>query len=112
MNLPNCPECEAEYTYEDGVMYICPSCGHEWPKDQNLDDSLIRDMNGHILTDGDSVIVAKDLKIKGSSSIVKVGTKVKNIRLIDPEANADHDIACKIPGIGALKLKSNRVKKA
>ena len=112
MNLPNCPECDSEYTYEDSDMFICPSCGHEWPKNQELDDSLIRDMNGHILNNGDSVIVAKDLKIKGSSSVVKVGTKVKNIRLIDPEANADHDIDCKIPGLGALKLKSKRVKKA
>jgi len=112
MTLPKCPECDSEYTYEDGDMFVCPSCGHEWPKDESLDESLVRDMNGHILNSGDSVIVAKDLKIKGSSSVVKVGTKVKNIRLIDPAENADHDIDCKIPGLGGLKLKSKHVKKS
>ncbi len=112
MSLPNCPQCKAEYTYEDGEMYVCPSCGHEWPQDPSLDESLVRDMNGHILIAGDSVIVTKDLKIKGSSSVVKVGTKVKNIRLIDPAQNADHDIDCNIPGLGGLKLKSKHVKKA
>jgi len=112
MTLPKCPECDSEYTYEDGEMFTCPSCGHEWPKDESLDESLVRDMNGNILKSGDSVIVAKDLKIKGSSSVVKVGTKVKNIRLIDPAENADHDIDCKIPGLGGLKLKSRHVKKS
>ena len=112
MTLPNCPECKAEYTYEDGEMFVCPSCGHEWPKDESHDESLVRDMNGNILNNGDSVIVAKDLKIKGSSSVVKVGTKVKNIRLIDPNQNADHDIDCKIPKLGGLKLKSKHVKKS
>ena len=112
MTLPNCPECNAEYTYEDGEMFVCPSCGYEWPKDESLDESLVRDMNGNILNNGDSVVVAKDLKIKGSSSVVKVGTKVKNIRLIDPNQNADHDIDCKIPKLGGLKLKSKHVKKS
>ena len=98
MTLPNCPECDSEYTYEDGEMFVCPSCGHEWSKDESLDDTLVRDM--------------KDLKIKGSSSVVKVGTKVKKIRLIDPAENADHDIDCKIPGLGGLKLKSKHVTKA
>jgi len=112
MILPKCPECDAEYTYEDGEMFVCPSCGHEWPKDDSFNEDLVRDMNGHILNSGDSVIVTKDLKIKGSSSVVKVGTKVKNIRLIDPEQNADHDIDCKISGLGGLKLKSKHVKKA
>jgi len=112
MTLPNCPECDSEYTYEDGEMFVCPSCGHEWSKDESLDDTLVRDMNGKILNSGDSVIVKKDLKIKGSSSVVKVGTKVKKIRLIDPAENADHDIDCKIPGLGGLKLKSKHVTKA
>jgi len=112
MTLPKCPECDSEYTYEDGEMFVCPSCGHEWPKDESRDESLVRDMNGHILNTGDSVTVTKDLKIKGSSSVVKVGTKVKKIRLIDPAENADHDIDCKIPGLGGLKLKSKHVKKA
>jgi len=112
MILPNCPECDSEYTYEDGEMFVCPSCGHEWPKDESLDEALVRDMNGNILNNGDSVIVKKDLKIKGSSSVVKVGTKVKKIRLIDPAENADHDIDCKIPGLGGLKLKSKHVTKA
>jgi len=112
MTLPKCPECAAEYTYEDGEMFVCPSCGHEWSQDESLDETLVRDMNGHILTSGDSVIVKKDLKIKGSSSVVKVGTKVKNIRLIDPAENADHDIDCKIPGLGGLKLKSKHVAKS
>lgn len=113
MSLPNCPECNSEYSYEDGEMYVCPECGHEWSKDsaEEDDQDIIKDMNGNILNDGDSVTVTKDLKIKGSSSVVKVGTKVK-IRLIDPAQNADHDIDCKIPGLGGIKLKSKHVKKA
>lgn len=109
--LPNCPKCNSEYTYEDGNMYICPECAHEWSKDAadaGVDDaSVIMDSNGNILQDGDTVSVIKDLKVKGSSSVVKVGTKVKNIRLVD----GDHDIDCKIDGIGAMKLKSEFVKK-
>lgn len=110
--LPNCIECNSEYTYEDGIMYVCPECGHEWSKDAvdtNADDELIvKDSNGNQLKDGDSVTVIKTLKVKGSSSDIKAGTKVKNIRLV----SGDHDIDCKIDGIGAMKLKSQFVKKA
>ncbi|MFH1657742.1 zinc ribbon domain-containing protein YjdM [Ferribacterium limneticum] len=109
--LPNCPKCKSEYTYEDGTNYVCPECAHEWSKDAGESTEQARvwkDANGNVLQDGDSVTVIKDLKIKGSSSVVKVGTKVKNIRLID----GDHDIDCKIDGIGAMQLKSEFVKKA
>ena len=110
--LPKCPQCSSEYAYEDGGMYVCPECAHEWSKDAAADSSeqkrVWRDANGNELQDGDSVTVIKDLKIKGSSSVVKVGTKVKNIRLVD----GDHDIDCKIDGIGAMQLKSEFVKKA
>jgi len=110
-NLPNCPKCDSEYTYEDGNILICPECSHEWSASATSDSSEtsdgIRDANGNILQDGDTVTVIKDLKVKGSSSVVKVGTKVKNIRLVD----GDHDIDCKIDGIGAMKLKSQFVKK-
>ncbi len=111
-SLPNCPKCNSEYTYEDGDQYICPECAHEWPKNaatESADDAkVIRDANGNVLQDGDTITVIKDLKVKGSSLVVKVGTKVKNIRLVD----GDHDIDCKIDGIGAMKLKSEFVKKA
>ncbi len=110
--LPKCPKCSSEYTYEDGSMYVCPECAHEWSQDAAADNAeqkrVWRDANGNELQDGDSVTVIKDLKIKGSSSVVKVGTKVKNIRLVD----GDHDIDCKIDGIGAMQLKSEFVKKA
>jgi protein PhnA len=110
-NLPNCPQCNSEFTYEDGAMYICPECAHEWPQvatEANAEDArIIRDANGNVLQDGDTITVIKDLKVKGSSLVVKVGTKVKNIRLVD----GDHDIDCKIDGIGAMKLKSEFVKK-
>jgi protein PhnA len=109
--LPNCPKCKSSYTYEDGEMYVCPECGNEWSKteiDTGADVILVKDANGNILADGDSVTVIKDLKVKGSSSVVKVGTKVKNIRLVE----GDHNIDCKIDGIGAMKLKSEFVKKA
>jgi protein PhnA len=108
-NLPKCPNCSEDHTYEDAAMLICPMCGHEWPKDGSADSTgaLVRDANGNVLADGDSVVVIKDLKVKGSSAVVKVGTKVKNIRLVD----GDHDIDCKIPGIGAMGLKSEFVKK-
>lgn len=107
--LPNCPKCASEYTYADGVLFICPECGHEWSADEPSSDqeSGIRDANGNPLQDGDTVTVIKDLKVKGSSLVVKVGTKVKNIRLV----SGDHDIDCKIDGIGAMKLKSEFVKK-
>ena len=110
-NLPNCPKCGSEYTYEDGAMYICPECGNEWSQDagteSSSDERVIKDANGNVLQDGDTVTVIKDLKVKGSSLVVKVGTKVKNIRLVD----GDHDIDCKIDGIGAMQLKSEFVKK-
>lgn len=112
-SLPKCPQCSSEFTYEDGSMYICPECAHEWPKDAAATESteerrVIRDANGNELNDGDTVTVIKDLKVKGSSLVVKVGTKVKNIRLVD----GDHDIDCKIDGIGPMGLKSEFVKKA
>lgn len=109
--LPNCPKCQSEYTYEDGLLYVCPECANEWPqqetKDPVEDEPVIKDANGNILQDGDSITVIKDLKVKGTSLVVKVGTKVKNIRLVD----GDHDIDCKISGIGPMKLKSEFVKK-
>ncbi len=109
-DLPNCPKCNSEYTYEDGTLFVCPECSYEWTKEsQDLENEskVIRDVNGNILTDGDSVTVIKDLKVKGSSSVVKIGTKVKNIRLVE----GDHDIDCKIDGFGAMSLKSKFVKK-
>ncbi|MFU8785175.1 zinc ribbon domain-containing protein YjdM [Aliidiomarina sp.] len=108
--LPNCPNCGSEYTYEDGMMYVCPECAHEWSKVASEDTDAIqvkRDANGNELADGDTVTVIKDLKVKGSSLVVKVGTKVKNIRLVE----GDHDIDCKIDGIGPMKLKTQFVKK-
>ena len=111
-NLPKCPKCGSEYTYKDGSMFVCPECAHEWSKDAPTESTeeqrVVRDAVGNVLADGDSVTVIKDLKVKGSSSTVKVGTKVKNIRLVE----GDHDIDCKIDGIGAMQLKSEFVKKA
>ncbi len=109
--LPKCPACSSEYTYEDGGMYVCPECAHEWSMtatESTEVENVVRDAFGNVLTDGDSITVIKDLKIKGSSLVVKVGTKVKNIRIID----GDHDIDCKIDGIGAMQLKSEFVKKS
>ena len=109
-DLPKCPKCSSEYTYEDVRQYVCPECAHEWSMDEPDDDTdskEIHDSNGNLLKDGDTVTVIKDLKVKGSSLVVKVGTKVKGIRLVE----GDHDIDCKIPGIGAMKLKSQFVKK-
>ncbi len=109
--LPNCPKCNSEYTYEDGSLLICPECAHEWTLESEADDSddkrIVKDANGNVLNDGDSVTVIKDLKVKGSSSVLKIGTKVKSIRLVD----GDHNIDCKIDGFGAMKLKSEFVKK-
>ena len=109
--LPQCPQCGSTYTYEDGERYVCPECAHEWSKTATIDDSeqkrVVHDANGNVLNDGDTVTVIKDLKIKGTSSVVKVGTKVKNIRIVE----GDHDIDCKIDGIGAMQLKSGFVKK-
>ncbi|RTL54171.1 MAG: alkylphosphonate utilization protein [Rhodocyclaceae bacterium] len=109
--LPPCPQCGSEFTYEDGNTYICPECAHEWSKDAVAESAeqqrVIKDANGNVLQDGDTVTVIKDLKVKGSSLVVKVGTKVKNIRLVE----GDHDIDCKIDGVGAMSLKSEFVKK-
>lgn len=110
--LAPCPQCKSEYTYHDGVQLVCPECGHEWPVDGDAeaaeDQRTIKDSVGNLLQDGDTVTVIKDLKVKGSSLVVKVGTKVRNIRLVD----GDHDIDCKVDGIGAMKLKSEFVRKA
>ena len=112
IDLPRCPECTSEYTYQSGILLICPECAHEWGVEDGAetetgDVKAIHDANGNALADGDTVTVIKDLKVKGSSLVVKVGTKVKNIRLV----GGDHDIDCKIDGIGAMKLKSAFVKK-
>ena len=113
MSLPNCPKCQSAYTYEDGALLVCPECAHEWQVGESDVETVtvIKDANGNVLHDGDSVTVIKDLKIKGSSSIVKVGTKVKTIRLV-PDSSDGHDIDCKIDGIGQIKLKSEFVRKA
>jgi len=111
-DLPRCPACDSEYTYEDRNLYVCPECGHEWTADEVIDSAdnkpAVNDAYGNVLTDGDTVTVIKDLKVKGTSSVVKVGTRVRNIRLVD----GDHNIDCRIDGIGAMKLKSEFVKKA
>lgn len=110
MSLPACPKCNSEYTYQDNTMYVCPECGHEWNDsvaEEENDILVVKDANGNLLADGDSIIVIKDLKVKGSSSMLKIGTKVKNIRLVQ----GDHNIDCKIDGFGPMKLKSEFVKK-
>jgi len=114
-NIPNCPKCDSEYTYEEGDLYICPMCAHEWSKNEAAAEEeeaglVVKDANGNILQDGDSVTVIKDLKVKGSSDGIKVGTKIKTIRLV--EGNDGHNIDCKVPGVGAIKLKQEFVKKA
>lgn len=109
--LPPCPTCQSAFAYEDGPLLICPECGLEWPRAapaQAEAQVVIRDANGSVLADGDTVTVIKDLKVKGSSQVVKVGTKVKNIRLV----GGDHDIDCRIDGFGAMQLKSEFVRKA
>ncbi len=110
--LPPCPQCNSTYTYEDGANFVCPECAHEWPiaaaEAPAAEVRVVRDSVGNELKDGDTVTVIKDLKVKGSSAVVKVGTKVKNIRLVD----GDHDIDCRIEGIGPMGLKSEFVKKA
>lgn len=111
MAYPACPKCDENYTYADGNLLICPMCTHEWSANDDTDDTpVIKDAVGNVLNDGDSVTVIKDLKVKGSSTPIKVGTKVKSIRLIH-DAPDDHDIDCKIDGFGAMKLKSSVVKK-
>ncbi len=106
--LPPCPKCQSTYTYEDGALLMCPECGNEWtPGAETAGEAEYKDANGNVLVDGDTVTVIKDLKLKGSSQVLKVGTKVKNIRLVE----GDHNIDCKIDGFGAMKLKSEFVKK-
>jgi len=107
--LPACPKCDSPYTYQDGSLFICPECAHEWTALSDNEDAgeTIRDSNGAELKDGDTVTVIKDLKIKGTNSVVKIGTKVKNIKIV----GGDHDIDCKIPDIGPMALKSQFVKK-
>ncbi len=110
--LPPCPKCNSEFTYEDGSLYICPECAHEWNVHAGAEsveegNKVYRDSAGNVLQDGDTVTVIKDLKLKGSAGVVKMGTKVRNIRLVD----SDHDIDCKIDGFGAMSLKSEFVKK-
>lgn len=110
-DMPDCPECGSTYIYIDGELYTCPECAHEWSVvlAGDVDSGLVvHDANGNLLADGATVTVIKDLKVKGSSTVVKVGTRVKNIRLVE----GDHDIDCKVPGIGPMKLKSQFVKKA
>jgi protein PhnA len=114
--LPSCPKCNSDLTYQDGQMYVCPECAHEWtpgspsvvPMGSDESERVVRDANGNILADGDSVIVIKDLPVKGASSALKAGTKVKAIRLVE----GDHNIDCKIEGFGGMKLKSEFVRKA
>ncbi len=110
--LPPCPKCASTYTYEDGAQLVCPECGHEWSAageaEAATEQKVWKDAHGNVLADGDSVTLIKDLKIKGSSAVIKVGTKVKNIRLIE----GDHDIDCKIEGFGPMQLKSEFIKKA
>jgi len=108
--LPPCPQCKSPYTYEDRNLLVCPECAHEWSADAapaTEEGRVWKDANGNILNNGDTVMVIKDLKVKGASSVLKSGTKVKNIRLVD----GDHDIDCKIDGFGAMQLKSEFVKK-
>ncbi len=113
MDLPNCVKCNSEYTYNDGTLFVCPDCGYEWTAEEAVveevaDEGIVTDAYGNELKDGDSITIIKDLKVKGTSLVVKVGTKVKKIRLVD----GDHDIDCKIPSIGPMKLKSEFVKKS
>ncbi len=110
--LPKCPQCGSQYTYEDGALLVCPECAHEWSPEAAAEEGagglIVKDAHGTQLADGDSVIVVKDLKLKGSSGVLKAGTKVKNIRLVE----GDHNIDCRIDGFGAMSLKSEFVKKA
>ncbi|AGA70728.1 alkylphosphonate utilization operon protein PhnA [Desulfitobacterium dichloroeliminans LMG P-21439] len=111
VDFPNCPKCNSAYTYADGSGFVCPECAYEWTSESSAesleDNKSVKDAYGNVLNDGDTVAIIKDLKVKGSSSSIKIGTKVRNIRLID----GDHDIDCKIDGFGAMQLKSEFVKK-
>ncbi|CAM2896621.1 zinc ribbon domain-containing protein YjdM [Erysipelothrix tonsillarum] len=109
MTLPNCPKCTSEYTYEDRDLFVCPECGHEWNALSTQAEALVvKDAHGTTLTDGDDIIITKDLKVKGAAGALKQGTKVKNIKLVE----GDHNIDCRIEGFGAMSLKSEFVKKA
>jgi len=108
--LPNCPKCGSEYTYEDKTLLICPECAYEWTANEEEKEFTVKDANGTTLKSGDDVTIIKDLKVKGSSSVVKVGTKIKNIRLV--ESTDDHNIDCKIPKIGAIRITPKFVKKS
>jgi len=109
--LPSCPECSSTYTYESGALLVCPECAHEWEPSagESAGERVVRDAVGNVLADGDTVTVVKDLKVKGSTGSIKVGTKVRNIRLVD--GVGDHDIDCKVDGFGQMQLKSSVVKK-
>lgn len=107
--IPNCPKCNSEYVYDDGSMLVCPECAHEF-KAEDVAEKVYKDANGNVLVDGDTVIVMQDLKVKGASGPIKKGTKVKNIRLVEPDDGV-HDISCKIPGFGSMMLKTSVVKK-
>lgn len=110
--LPACPQCACSYTYVDRDQYICPECAHQWSDESSSQSAGVKDSNGNELVSGDTVTVIRDLKVKGSSSVVKVGTKVKNIRILEPEYVHDgHDLDCRIEGFGQMKLKSTVVKK-
>ncbi len=111
MNIPNCPKCNSEYVYEDLDLLVCPECGYEWNPEHETEKNVIRDVNGNVLQNGDTVTVVVDLKVKGYSNSIKMGTKVKNIKLI-PDNKDGHDIECRIDGFGAMLLKSSKVKKA
>ncbi|OCN05091.1 alkylphosphonate utilization protein [Erysipelotrichaceae bacterium MTC7] len=111
-DIPACPKCNEDYTYEDRGLFVCPMCGNEWTQidtDLLASQNEVKDANGNVLTSGDSISITKDLKVKGSSSTLKVGTKAKNIRLVD--ATDGHNIECRIDGFGIMKLKSEFVKK-
>lgn len=110
--LPPCPECKSEYSYEMGALLVCPECAHEWnPADVEIESArVIKDASGNVLTDGDDVTIIKDMKVKGSSNTLKVGTKVRGIRLVD--GPGDHDIEAKVDGFGSMNLKSSIVRKA
>ena len=106
--IPKCPECSSEYTYADKDSFVCPECAHEWLQELLTEPNhIVQDANGNVLHDGDTITVIKDLHEKGCSLVIKVGTKIKNIKLV----SGDHDITCNIDGAGSIHLKSNFVKK-
>lgn len=112
--MEKCPKCGSEFTYEDGNFYICPECAQEWAKEDDLpadkEEIVVKDAHGNILSDGDTVTIIKDIKVKGSSSVIKVGLKVKDIRLVEPVNG--HNIDAKVKGFGSMMLKSEFVKKS